>query len=200
MMDKDALQWRELTKGSEKAFDYLYEKFFFLLYDYALRFCKDEALIKDCIQELFIELWEKRKDLNVVLSVKSYLFVALRRKLIKHLSTQRTLADILPAHDFNVVLSQEALLAQKELAEEVQSKLHQLFEALTPRQKEVIFLKFYEDLSYQEIASIMSFSDPRYARQLIYRTLDELRSLLHESKTNITLPMALSLLMFFLLP
>ena len=200
LMDEDAIQWRKFAKGSEKAFDYLYEKFFFILYDYALRFCKDEALIKDCIQELFIELWEKRTSLNTVLSVRSYLYVALRRKLVRHLSEQNKFVNSSSSHDFNIELSHEALLAQKELQEETQAKLDQLFNALTPRQKEAIYLKFYENLAYQEIATIMSFSDPRYARQLIYRTLDELRHILHESKSNIKLPIALLLLLLFLLP
>lgn len=200
MMDEDAIQWRGFIKGSEKAFDYLYEKFFFVLYDYALRFCKDEALIKDCIQELFIELWEKRTSLNTVLSVRSYLYVALRRKLVRHLSEQNKFVNSSLSYDFDVVLSHEALLAQKELQEETQSKLHHLFNALTSRQKEAVYLKFYENLSYQEIATIMAFSDPRYARQLIYRTLDELRHLLHESKSNRKLPIALLLLILFLFP
>lgn len=199
-MDEDSLQWEAFTKGGEKAFDYLYDKFFFILYDYALRFSKDEDLIKDCIQELFIELWEKRNNLNAVLSVRSYLYVALRRKLVRHLSNQSKFVSHSLAPDFNIVLSHENLLAQKELQEEIQSKLLHLFNSLSARQKEALFLKFYKNLSYQEIATIMSFSDPRYARQLIYRTLDDLRNLLHKSKTNISLPVALSCLLLLLLP
>jgi len=194
-MDQDALQWQEFTKGSEKAFDYLYEKFFPVLYDYALRFTKEEALVKDCIQELYIELWEKRSNLHEVLSVKSYLYVSLRRKIVKQLASRNKFVNTLPGNGFSIVLSHESVMTQKELMEETRHKLNRLFTTLTARQKEAIYLKFYDNLSYQEIATIMSFGDSRYARQLIYRALDELRVAMHTTQMEITLPLALSLLL-----
>ena len=46
---------------------------------------------------------------------------------------------------------------------------------LTPRQKELILLRFYEDLSYKEIASIMDFSKVEYVRILMHRAIKKLR-------------------------
>ena len=56
----DADMWAEFIGGSKTAFDFLYDKYFSLLYGYGMQFCTDKSLIKDCIQDLFIELWSKR--------------------------------------------------------------------------------------------------------------------------------------------
>ena len=68
----DADMWAEFIRGSEKAFDHLYGKYFALLYGYGMQFCTDKAVVKDCIQDLFIEIWSKKETISAVHSVKYY--------------------------------------------------------------------------------------------------------------------------------
>ncbi len=196
----DADKWIEFTGGSEKAFDYLYDKYFALLYGYGMQFCTDKALIKDCIQDLFIELWSKKNTLTSVRSVKYYLYKSLRRKVIKTISQKNFSGldyETLPiGFNLQTSFSGETALVEKEIVSENEEKIQWALKRLTSRQKEAVFLKFYENLSYDEIASIMSLSEAKYARKLIYRSLKELKTTLHKYKDTLIIT-SLSLLLLF---
>ncbi|MEZ4993734.1 MAG: sigma-70 family RNA polymerase sigma factor [Saprospiraceae bacterium] len=178
-MDSEQVLWEDFRKGSEKAFEQLYAKFYHVLFDYAVRFSPDKALVKDCIQELFIEIWEKRRHIAQVSSVKGYLFVSIRRKIFRKLATKENQPQHIDSeYQFTVVPPHDAVLIRNEQHRQQTALLEKHVSNLSPRQKEVIFLKFHGDLSYQEISEIMELKDPRYARQIIYRILDKLREVM----------------------
>jgi RNA polymerase sigma factor (sigma-70 family) len=198
----DADMWAEFTKGSEKAFDYLYDKYFALLYGYGMQFCADKAVVKDCVQDLFIELWGKKSKLATVKSVKYYLYKSLRRKVIRVISQKDFLLvehEMLPV-EFNLqtTFSGETALMEKEVIQDNERKIQWALKRLTTRQKEAVFLKFYESLSYHEIASIMNLTDAKYARKLIYRSLVELKTTLFKYKDSLIIT-SFSLLLVLLL-
>ena len=199
----DADKWAEFIRGSEKSFDDIYDKYFALLYGYGMQFCTDKAVIKDCIQDLFVELWSKKSTLAPVRSVKYYLYKSLRRKIIKTISQKgfSTLEhEILPI-EFNLqtAFSGEAALVEKEIVRDNEIKIQWALKSLTSRQKEAVFLKFYENLSYDEIASIMRLSDAKYARKLIYRSLRELKATLCKYKNTLIITSLSLLLILFLM-
>jgi len=79
----DSRIWDEFRSGNESSFIYIYQNYFDKLYNYGLRITKDEDLVKDAIQDLFIELRKKRSHLGKTDSIKFYLFKCLKRKIIK---------------------------------------------------------------------------------------------------------------------
>jgi RNA polymerase sigma factor (sigma-70 family) len=198
----DADMWDEFIKGNEKAFDYLYDKYFALLYGYGMQFCADKAVVKDCIQDLFIELWSKKNKLAAVKSVKYYLYKSLRRKVIKAISQKDFLLveyQMLPVEFYmQTAFSGETALMEKEVIQDNERKIQWALKKLTIRQKEAVFLKFYENLSYHEIASIMNLTDAKYARKLIYRSLVELKASLYKHRDNLIIT-SFSLLLVLLL-
>ncbi len=78
----DCQLWQEFQQGSETAFSRIYRLHASLLYGYGMKLVKDKELIKDCIQDLFIEMWNTKNRLGSVKNIKSYLFKSIRRKLI----------------------------------------------------------------------------------------------------------------------
>jgi RNA polymerase sigma factor (sigma-70 family) len=171
--------WQAFKAGSEKAFDQIYATCFSALYGYGTRLCSDKDLVKDCIQSLFVELWHYRLQVADVRSVKYYLYRCLRRKIIRVYNEEKRLlhSDDLPeGYHFEVTFSHELLLVTDQLNEENQHKLLRAFGLLTQRQREAVYLRFYENASYESIASIMSLKEVKYARTLIYRALDVLRA------------------------
>lgn len=199
----DADKWTEFIGGSQKSFDYIYDKYFALLYGYGMQFCTDKAIVKDCIQDLFVELWSKKNTLTPVRSVKYYLYKCLRRKIIKTLARKEfsMIENELSPIEFNLQtsLSGEAALVEKEIVRDNELKIQQAIKSLTSRQKEAVFLKFYENLSYDEIASIMHLSDAKYARKLIYRSLKELKTVLYKYKNTLIITSLGLLLLLFLM-
>lgn len=175
--EPDANRWIEFTTGSKKAFDFIYDKYFALLFGYGMQFSSNKALIKDCIQDLFIELWTKKETLPEVHAVKFYLYKSLRRKVIKTITKKDFLSQGATSDVFHLQngTSTEATIIKQEIVQENEKRIQRALNQLTSRQREAVFLKFYENLPYKEIALIMNLSDAKYARKLIYRSLKELK-------------------------
>jgi RNA polymerase sigma factor (sigma-70 family) len=175
---EDALIWLDIKKGSETAFEKLYDRYFPKLYNYGMRICADKALVKDSIQNVFVELWHKRAGLSEVTSVKYYLFTCLRRRLVKELCQKNKYIfgeELDENYCFEVSLPYESLLITSQVSRENQERLQQAFQLLTRRQKEAVFLRFYENMDYEHIAAMLSMKEVKYARTLIYRALDVLK-------------------------
>src|SRR5690606_31157982 len=82
--------WTAFREGSENAFDLIYGKMFPVLFNYGYRLCQDEEQVKDCIQNIFIEIWQKRNQVKKVYSLKHYFLKIMRRKLFKELESKRS--------------------------------------------------------------------------------------------------------------
>jgi len=153
--------WIDFQNGCETAFTEIYNNYFRLLYNYGSKFTSDEDLVKDSIHDLFVKLWEKRQQLHNIASPKYYLLKAMRHKLLDALAREKKLVheqEGFPEDRFEFVLPYESLLISHQLTREQEKSVTQALNALTPRQKEAIFLRFYNNMSYEEIASLMSLS------------------------------------------
>lgn len=172
----DLTIWLEFKDGSESAFSYIYKKYFDNLLNYGLQFTKDQELVKDLIQDFFIDLREKRSKLGDTNSIKYYLFKSLRRKILRYLKKEKHLilsANVLQS--FQVVLSHESILINQQLNQEQGKRLEKAFAKLTPKQREVIFYIFYENLSYKEVASIMGLMNVKSARNILYKAIEAIK-------------------------
>ncbi|MDO1449353.1 sigma-70 family RNA polymerase sigma factor [Rhodocytophaga aerolata] len=158
---EDVKLWQAFKKHDKHAFRLLYEKYAKVLYNYGRHISGDDNLTKDCLQDLFTELWNSRQRLSDIDSVKHYLFKAFRRKILEAIKQQRKFAWTADEHipvDFEIELSLESQLISSQMKAEQQEKIQQALNQLTKRQKEVIFLKFYQNLSYTDIASTLSLT------------------------------------------
>jgi RNA polymerase sigma factor (sigma-70 family) len=185
-MQEDAI-WKKFREGNEGAFDTLYSTYFPKLFSYGLRVCQDRDLVKDCIQGLFIDIWQRKDSLSEVKAVKYYLFKSLRRKVVKQLTFQQKFKnemDLEENYFFEVSFSHEHLLISEQVSQENLERLENAFQFLTQRQKEAVFLRFYEDLEYEQIAVILSLKEVKYARTLIYRAIDVLKSSIRKLATT----------------
>jgi len=130
-------------------------------------------MLEDAIQELFIELWQA-KSRTSVLSVQAYLFKALKYKILK---LSRRKRDLLPLKDNegSFEWSHETfLIAEQDDAEKHQMVLRAVSQ-LTSRQKEIVYLKYYQGLSYEEVSEIMGINY-QAARNLLYQAIKSLKN------------------------
>lgn len=197
----DVLVWSQMKAGSEKAYEQLYDKFFPLLFRYGLQFCPERDIVKDCLQDFFIDLYIRRSSLNEVSHVRNYLYTAFRHRIIRQLSVKHLLLEPLSAtYHFEVTFSHEHALIHDQLDELRQRKLLNAFKRLSSRQKEAVFLRFYENMSYEEIAAIMKMKKVKYARTLVYRAISVLRECIKNLDGSLTLYSMLPLLWLWKLP
>ncbi len=167
--------WNGLRSGKSESFTALYYQHIDALYHYGERLTADKTLIEDCVQDLFADLWTRRKTLPEVLTVKFYLFKALKRTIRRKQRQQaRLLSEASVGHDFALTLTAELDNEELLFSPAQKTALLQAVNQLTPRQKEAITLRFYDNFSYDEIAEIMDLSD-RSVYNLMYRALAVLR-------------------------
>ncbi|WPP51810.1 RNA polymerase sigma factor [Catalinimonas niigatensis] len=184
----EAELWDEFRMGRKEAFDQIYEQFFDTLCTYGDKFCRDKNVVEDVVQELFIYLWSKKENLGSTKTIKYYLFLCLRRRLVRVLKQEqkRSITFTALAGDanrFHLTLKDNMVSPEHE---EMLAKLSYAIQKLTDRQREAVYLKFYNNLSFQEVSSIMEL-EVKSLYNLISRTLDILRSDLQEEEISGTL-------------
>lgn len=152
--------WRAFQSGNKDALASLYNTYVRTLFNYGYKFTRDETLIEDCIQDLFVRIWDTRANLSVPVSVKHYLLKAFRSVLFRKMEQQsRRQYDALDEeYSFEAELSRESKFITDETQLLAYKKLQQALSQLPPRQKEALFLRYYEDASYEDIAKIMQTS------------------------------------------
>jgi RNA polymerase sigma factor (sigma-70 family) len=173
----DTELWSAFKMGDEGAFAQIYEQYAGLLYSYGTHLCKDEELVKDHIHTLFLDLWTSREDLGETSSIKFYLFKSIKRRIYKALTVKnrfQSTEDIVWEDDFKIVLSHESNLIAAQATAEQMERLQQAINRLTKRQKEAIYLTYYSDLSYPEVAALMSLKVTT-VYDIIYDAMKELR-------------------------
>jgi RNA polymerase sigma factor (sigma-70 family) len=172
----DAQLWQLFKKGNQKAVAVLMDRYYSQLYYYGLRLCHQEELAEDCVQELFVNLWIKRETLSDVVLVKPYLLKSVRRKLLRVAASEQQVHPFSATENygFTVVLSPEEMTIQHQHSEKISEDLSSALNQLPPRQKEAIYLRFYENLSYEETAQVMMVTVP-YLYELIHKATRNLR-------------------------
>lgn len=188
---EDQLLWSAFQQGDSKAFEKLYKRYVRVLYSYGYKILPDASVIEDLIQDLFIDLWQSRERLSEAVSPKYYLFRSLRRRIYKaekrHINRFRELdsedSDILPP---TVPIEYEIIQQEGETQQRKDLEFH--LKSLPLRQYEALTLRYYQDLSYAEIADILLINE-QSVRNLIQRAVLKLKHL----------ALALSLFLFLFL-
>ncbi|GGB80827.1 RNA polymerase sigma factor [Dyadobacter sediminis] len=170
--------WRRFKAGESEALGQLAKVHYRTLYNYALKFSSDPDFIRDSIQDLYLDLWERRDFLSETAFVKSYLMKALRHKLIKESIRLRRFHEPIPVYaDFEIANgSVEADMIEDEQNCYIASRLKHIIDGLTKRQQEIIYLRFYQNLSNEDIAMIMGLGRQSVSN-LLYRTLKEIKEI-----------------------
>lgn len=172
--DYDADLWESLRAGDASVFEAIFKTHYQFLYNYCLRFQTDEDEIKDCIQILFVTIWERREYLGPTTSIRNYLLASLRRLLQKRMKAQTGRVEInSESFDLDMELSVESKLIMDQSDRDMADLLHRSIEKLPSRQKEALFLKFYGNQTFSDIASVMNVTT-RAVYKLVYKALDHL--------------------------
>jgi RNA polymerase sigma factor (sigma-70 family) len=169
------IQWSRFLSGDNNAYNWLYNKYIQILYQYGLHFTSDGEAVKDCIQDIFAHLYQNRKNLVIPDNVKAYLFVSLKNSLLRRLyndsmyecNETETAPFLLEPTVEEEYMDNEELMCRKEIIEK-------LLSVLSPRQKEIIYYHFIQELQWTEICKLMNLNY-QSAQNLIQRALKKIR-------------------------
>lgn len=172
----DLQLWKRLKSGDANALKEIYNLYLGSLEGYSRKFTNETEIIEDAIHDLFIQIWNKKENLSDTDSIIKYLCISLRRELIRRIekSNRRIGIEYADINDIGFSLSIEDILIQNEVDENNRIKLHQAFKLLSDRQREALYLKYYEEMSYEQICEIMDINY-QSVRNLISKGIIELR-------------------------
>lgn len=150
--------WSDIRNDDKEALSKLFCLYYEYLYSYGYKIKPCEEFVKDCIQEIFLTIWNSRQTINQAESVKSYLFSSMRRTIFRKIRQQnarqkRNMNYLNLSAD--ELLNVEELMIRFETQQEHKKKLIEAIQLLGKKQKEAVYLKYYEGLTGNEIADIM---------------------------------------------
>ncbi len=150
------LLWERIRNGDEDAFFDLYKSLYYELVNFGVRTSGDVDLSSEATDQVFVTIWEKREKLERVENVQAYLITFLKRKILRLLEKQNKINKALQnvkAEDDWFEMPYEEFIIQVQTNEWIQHRLKEALDKLTFRQKQLIHLKFFEGLTYEQIAS-----------------------------------------------
>ena len=167
--------WQQSKAGDSVAFCHLADKLYRTLFNYATSFTSDREYIKDAIQELLIHIWEKRQTINIQF-VTIYFLKSLRNQLLQEFRrNKRPFLGIDEIEEITDNQTIETEIEESEAYSESQRRVKNAINELPKRQKEAIFLKFYEGLENEQIADLMQVNRQSVAN-LLFRAISTLKN------------------------
>jgi RNA polymerase sigma factor (sigma-70 family) len=194
--DEEELLWQQMRQGSHVAYKKLYLAYVGELYRYGNMVIREKSLVEDTIHDVFSDVWSSRANLGEVSSVRLYLFSSFKRRLLRKIKKERQWQFVQDKNNQEISFE----VVPSFLDEQIETHDHKMLvlkmqkyvEHLSPRQREVIYLRFYQNLSYAEIASLLEL-DQKYTYNLASKAFQMLREIISKTITAFGLLIAYSI-------
>lgn len=173
-INSDYLLWKRIKTGETQAYHDLYMQYADILFSFGNIYTKDQDFIKDCIHDLFFDLYKYRKNLSDNDHIRNYLFKSLKRKIQSPPSGKLKLVYIQSVQEENEKNPSDTDTEDTEYQEENIANIRKAMNKLSERQQEVLNLRFQIGLPYTEIAKILDIS-VESVRTLVYRSVKTIR-------------------------
>jgi RNA polymerase sigma-70 factor (family 1) len=149
--------------GDAAAFRALFERFFEPLHRYALRLLRSREDAEDVVHDVFLRLWRQRDRLEPARDVRAYLYAAARNGALDRLRRRRLEEGWseggAPPRASADGAATEAEVESAIESEETAEAIRRAVEALPPRQREIILLRWRRQMSYAEIAAELRIAE-----------------------------------------
>jgi RNA polymerase sigma factor (sigma-70 family) len=167
--------WVAFKEGDATALVRLYQTYYSKLYKYGIKLTLNPELTKDCIHEMFCSLCEKRESLKEVTHISAYLHEYLRRQLYTQLKRNQHKYHLSQSEfQTELIFSFEEQLIQSEYLQEEKEKLKTAMENLTDRQRQIIEMKYFDGLDYEEIEHLTALKN-KSIRNIVHEAMKTLR-------------------------
>jgi len=182
-VNDDKKIWNDFRKGEKYALSHIYHQHVQLLFRYGKKFCKDDELIKDVIQELFFDLIRTSNNLGETNNIAYYLMASFRRRLAKSMNKKNELffkSDQEELEAEIVYSAEHDLIGKEELSHRERTVKNALAE-LSPKQREILYYRYTCGFDYDKICEIMSLQYDS-ARKQVSRALKALKKVLNNNQ------------------
>lgn len=177
--------WIEFLQGDDVALAHIYRKYAPKLFNYGRQFTPNDTMVQDAIQDVFFKLVDNKSKLGVAHSVKFYLFASFRRILLRSLKKEKKYVgdEYCEEKGFQIMVDPDFFVVDGFLTKAQKELLKDSCNKLPGRQREIIAMRFFENMDYAEIAEIMGLSNAKTVRTMLYRGLNRLSEELKHKKS-----------------
>ncbi|MCI2229812.1 sigma-70 family RNA polymerase sigma factor [Polaribacter sp. MSW13] len=159
--------WKLFMKGDMNAFHQIYDFHYQMMYNFGLRYINAHE-VTDCLHDTFLNIIHYKDSISEVTNVKAYLFKSLRNQIYKVKKTKKIEFELL---DGTVAYEEDNTNKEKVLKE-----LKLLIEKLSPREKEIIYLKYFQGFNNFEISELLEIKY-QTVRNILAVAIKKLRKL-----------------------
>lgn len=175
-MDQERV-WSEFKNGSKQAFESVYNYCIDDMYAYGLKLNSNKELVKDCIQQVFVDIYERRQVLSNPQNIKYYVLKALKHQIYKRQKKEKKKSNIDEFSElkFKTPYNFEDKKIISEIDEKKQRLIKKALGSLSSKQREIMYLRFTTGMEYTEIAEMVGI-DHNSVRKQVYRSIKKLRN------------------------
>jgi len=174
-MSSDEILMR-FIQGDPAAYEALYRKHVNDLYNYGIALGASPYICEDAVHDVFCNLYHK-EDASQIKNIKYFLLRSLKNRLIDITRTNRIVhTENIEQFPFQIEVSVMDFIEEEEERRIIKNKVETLMNSLSDRQREAIYLRYMQDLSYEEIGVMLSMT-PESARKLVHRGIKKMRDL-----------------------
>ncbi|MCO5234968.1 MAG: sigma-70 family RNA polymerase sigma factor [Chitinophagaceae bacterium] len=172
----DSNIWAKVSRGNKEAYGELYRYMYKRLYNYGAKFTEEYVILEDVIQETLLLVWNDRSVIGTLTYAETYFYSVFRNILLQRLKehyiqTRKITETTEP--EFNV----EQVIIKNEHDLELKKRLEDSVKGLTSRQREVIYLRFYEGFSYEKVGSVLGITT-KATYKIVARALERLKEIM----------------------
>jgi len=168
--------WDESCQGNVASFGYIHQQLYPSLFHYLLKILRDEDVCQDILQDLFIKMWERKENFGPIFNVKVYFFKSARSMALNYIKSCRSHDFLTDDHQhIDIVFSQEEVMVNFENNSEVNRLLSLALNTLPGRQREMIFLKYFDGWNYDQIAAVTGIKYQSVVNH-VHRAIIQLRT------------------------
>lgn len=166
---------QSLQEGDRAAFSDMFRTYFPSMFHYGMRIIPHEVSVEEAIHDIFLYLLEHPDKAATIDSMKAYLFVSLKRRLIRNRKKTLHVIHLEGAEVPDMMIfSPEDFMIAAETNEDRSRTLADSLNLLSLRQREAIYLRYYNNLSTQEMAALMEIS-PQTVLNTLHKAIKKLR-------------------------
>ncbi len=151
-MINDQHIWNGIVQGDVNSLRRLHDKYYHQLWLWACRYVQDKTVNEELVSDCFIKLWDNRKQIIIERSIKSYLFLMVRNKLISYLRSSNAGVEV--SRDTIPDIANEETINEQEYY----ADLYQAINKIPEQRRKILELAVFESLTYKEIAAQMEIS------------------------------------------
>ena len=172
----DIALWTQLRLGDEEAFSSLFERYYSTLVNYGKTLMTGEDRVKDCVQDVFVDIWSYRHKLNEAIVVKAYLLSSVRKRIARLHHREHIFSNIKHIDSLEFLFdfsNEDRLIADETTAKKVE-QLNKSINQLSDRQKEAIYLRYHQGLTVEQVAEVLNLNY-QSTKNLLHRAILQLR-------------------------